>query len=34
MCPTQEFDRLTPENLAAKLEQANLATKADIDYLL
>ena len=28
---TQEFNRLTAENLAARLKQANLATKTDAD---
>ena len=28
---TQEFNKLTSENFAARLKQANLATKTDVD---
>ena len=31
---TQEFNKLMSENVAAKLKQGNLATKADIDDFL
>ena len=30
---TQEFNKLTPENFAAGLAQANLGSKADIHYV-
>ena len=30
---TQEFNKLTADNFAARLKQANLATKSDIDIV-
>ena len=31
---TQEFNKLTADNFAARLKQANLATKSDIDDIV